>query len=494
MDSSAFGKLQVVLIVRFVIIVVSFFYICDSKQRITGMNKILIVMAFLSFSVALKAQDITGHWGGKLNIQGIQLRVIFHIARSGDAYVTTMDSPDQGAKGIPTGKTEYSNSVLTIVAPGMGMTYTGTWQGNDTIKGTFMQSGMTLPLELIRTEENSLRPQEPKPPYPYHTEEVTVENVKAGVKLAGTLTLPEREGDYPVVILITGSGPQNRDEEIEGHKPFLVIADYLTRQGIGVLRLDDRGVGLSTGDFGKATTMDFADDIEAAVIFLKNRKVRQVGLIGHSEGGMIAPLVATRTNDVDFIILLAGPGLRGDQILLGQQEAISRALGMADSVLNYSKMVNKKCLDMVVQSGSEDKAEGALKNYMDSLNRMGRLPANMKNEQGAELWRRQVLSPWMYFFVTYDPVPTLERVKCPVLALNGSNDLQVLPENLEIIKKALEAGGNRQVTVKELPGLNHLFQTCKSGSPTLYGTITETFSPVALKEIGEWIGKLKVKN
>ena len=149
---------------------------------------------------------------------------------------------------------------------------------------------------------------------------------------------------------------------------------------------------------------------------------------------------------------------------------------------------------MVVQSGSEDKAEGELKNYMDSLNRMGRLPANMKNEQGAELWRRQVLSPWMYFFVTYDPVPTLERVKCPVLALNGSNDLQVLPENLEIIKKALEAGGNRQVTVKELPGLNHLFQTCKSGSPTLYGTITETFSPVALKEIGEWIGKLKVKN
>ena len=160
--------------------------------------------------------------------------------------------------------------------------------------------------------------------------------------------------------------------------------------------------------------MDFADDIESAVIFLKKRKVRQVGLIGHSEGGMIAPLVATRTEGVDFIVLLAGPGLRGDKILLGQQEAISRALGMADSVLNYSKIVNKKCFDIVVQSGSEDKAEGVLKNYMDSLTRIGRLPANMKNEQGAELWRRQVLSPWMYFFVTYDPVPTLESVKCPV--------------------------------------------------------------------------------
>ena len=460
------------------------------------MNKILIVMAFLVFSVALKGQDITGDWGGKLNIQGVQLRIVFHIARSGEAYVTTMDSPDQGAKGIPTGKTEYSNNILTIIAPSMGITYTGTWQENDTIKGTFMQSGMTLPLELVRSEEDpvTLRPQEPKPPYPYYTEEVMVENVKAGVKLAGALTLPDQKGDYPVVILITGSGPQNRDEEIAEHKPFLVIADYLTRQGIGVLRLDDRGVGLSTGEFGKATTMDFADDIEAAVIFLKNRKVRQVGLIGHSEGGMIAPLVATRTNDVDFIILLAGPGLRGDQILLKQQEAISRELGMADSVLNHSKMVNKKCFDIVVQSGSVDKAEGALKNYMDSLNRMGRLPANIKNERGAELWRRQTLSPWGYFFVTYDPVPTLERVKCPVLALNGSNDLQVLPENLEIIKKALEAGGNRHVTVKELPGLNHLFQTCKSGSPTLYGTIQETFSPVALKEIGEWIGKLKGKN
>lgn len=460
------------------------------------MSKILVVMVFLVFSVALKGQDITGNWAGKLNIQGIQLRVLFHITRSEDVYVTTMDSPDQGAQGIPTGKTEYSNSVLTIVAPRMGMTYTGTWQGNDTIKGIFMQSGITLPLELVRSEKSGelLRPQEPKPPYPYHVEEVTVENAKAGVKLAGTLTLPVRGEDYPVVILITGSGPQNRDEEVMGHKPFLVLADYLTRRGMGVLRLDDRGVGLSTGDFRSATTMDFADDIEAAVVFLKNREVGSIGLIGHSEGGLIAPLVATRTKEVDFIVLLASPGLRGDQILLKQQEAIGRELGMEDSVLNDAQRVNEKCFDVVVQSRSADQAEIALKACLDSLNRIGRLPVNMKDERGVEMWRRQTLSPWMYFFVTYDPVPVLECVRCPVLALNGSNDLQVLPENLEIIRNALEAGGNRQVTVKELPGLNHLFQTCESGSPTLYGTIQETFSPVALKEIGEWIEKLKAKN
>jgi len=460
------------------------------------MGRVLMAAMFLVFSVALKGQDITGRWAGKLDVQGIRFRVLFHITRSGDAYVTTMDSPDQGAKGISIGKTEFSNCVLTIVAPGLGMRYTGTWQGNDTIKGTFMQSGMRLPLELVRSEkrEETLRPQEPKPPYPYHVEEVTVENVKAGVKLAGTLTLPERGEDYPIVILITGSGPQNRDEEMMEHKPFLVLADYLTRRGMGVLRLDDRGVGVSTGNFGNATTMDFADDIEAAVIFLKNRKVRSVGLIGHSEGGLIASLVATRTGDVDFIVLLAAPGLRGDQILLRQQEAIGRELGMEDSVLNDAQMVNKKCFDIVVRSSSADQAEIALKACMDSLNRIGGLPVNMKDERGAERWRRQTLSPWMYFFVTYDPVPVLERVRCPVLALNGSNDLQVLPENLEIIRKALEAGGNRQVTVKELPGLNHLFQTCESGSPTLYGTIRETFSPAALREIGEWVGKFRVKN
>ena len=454
------------------------------------MKRVFVSVFFVLVAMIMNAQDIAGHWGGTLNIQGMKLRLVFHVSRSGDSWTTTMDSPDQGAKGIPTGKTEYADSVLTITAPALGMKFSGKWQGTDRIQGTFVQGGLTLPLELTRgnEEKSPLRPQEPKPPYPYRVEEVTFENTKAGVTLAGTLTLPEKGDHYPVVVLISGSGPQNRDEEILGHKPFLVLADHLTRQGIGVLRFDDRGVGQSTGNFGTATTLDFADDVEAAVNFLKNdRKIRNIGLIGHSEGGMIAPLVASRSGDVSFIVLLAGPGLRGDHILLEQQKEMGRVTGATAGELDYSAAVNRRCFDIVLASASSREAEPLLKAYMDSLNQAGKLPVNMKDERGAELWRRQVLSPWMYFFVKYDPVPVLRDVKCPVLALKGSNDLQVLPENLGIIKKGLEAGRNRNVTVKELPGLNHLFQTCESGSPALYGTIEETFSPVALKEIGDWI-------
>lgn len=454
------------------------------------MKRVFVSVFFVLVAMIMNAQDIAGHWGGTLNIQGVKLRLVFHVSRSGDSWTTTMDSPDQGAKGIPMGKTEYADSVLTITAPALGMKFSGKWQGTDKIQGTFVQGGLTLPLELTRVDgEVALsRPQEPKPPYPYWVEEVTFENTKAGVTLAGTLTLPEKGEHYPVVVLISGSGPQDRDSEIVGHKPFLVLADYLTRQGVGVLRFDDRGVGKSSGDFGMATTLDFADDVEAAVNFLKNdRKVRNIGLIGHSEGGMIAPLVASRSKDVAFIVLLAGPGLRGDRILLEQQKEMGRVTGATVGELDYSAGVNQRCFDIVLASESSQEAEPLLKAYMDSLNLAGKLPVNMRDERGAELWRKQVLSPWMYFFVKYDPFPVLKDVKCPVLALNGSNDLQVLPENLGIIRKGLEAGKNRNVTVKELPGLNHLFQTCESGSPALYGTIEETFSSVALQEIGDWI-------
>lgn len=458
------------------------------------MEKFFITGFFVFLMSVLNAQHITGHWGGTLNVQGVELKIVFHVSQSADSLVTTMDSPNQGVRGIPMGKTEYKDSLLIINAPSLNMKFSGKWQTSDKIEGTFTQSGLILPLELVREKEENtfLRPQEPKPPYPYQVEEVTFKNLKAGITLSGTLTLPIQGDNYPVVILISGSGPQNRDEEIMGHKPFLVLADYLTREGIGVLRFDDRGVGKSTGDFEMATSLDFAEDVEAAVSFLKNnRKIRRIGLIGHSEGGMIAPIVASRSKEVDFIVLLAAPGLRGDHVLLKQQSEMGRMTGASEKDLTYSEIINRKCFDLVLASTSAKDAEIPLKQYMDSLNQIGKLPVNMKNEKGAELWRRQVLSPWMYFFVKYDPVPVLKKVKCPVLALNGSNDLQVFPENLEIIRKGLEAGKHKHVTVKELPSLNHLFQTCESGSPTLYAMIPETFSLVALKEIGDWIKTLK---
>ncbi|MFR7877164.1 MAG: alpha/beta hydrolase family protein [Butyricimonas paravirosa] len=240
-------------------------------------------------------------------------------------WTTTMDSPDQGQRDS-TGKAEYADGVLTITAPALGMKFSGNGRVRWDTR-TFVQGGLTLPLELCRATRKTSRVHKVNT-LSIPGKEVTFENTKAGVTLAGTLTLPEKGDYYPVVVLISGSGPQNRDEEVLGHKPFLVLADYLTRQGIGVLRFDDRGVGQSTGNFETATTLDFADDVEAAVNFLKNdRKIRNIGLVGHSEGGMIAPLVASRSGDVAFIVLLAGPGLRGDHILLEQQKEMGRVTG-----------------------------------------------------------------------------------------------------------------------------------------------------------------------
>jgi fermentation-respiration switch protein FrsA (DUF1100 family) len=456
----------------------------------------LVLLSTAFAQVQYSSQDITGQWNGVLSVQGTNLRLVFNINKTGDGYTSTMDSPDQGVKAIPVSNTRFDGSKLSLEVSALGALYEGEFKA-DSIEGTFRQSGMSFPLTLNKTPAELkpvVRPQEPKPPYPYILEDVSFENKTAGVTLAGTLSMPSTGGNFMAVILITGSGPQNRDGEIMGHKPFLIIADYLTRCDIAVLRYDDRGVAKSMGNFSTATTADFADDAESAVAYLKTRKdinPGKIGLIGHSEGGVIAPIVAARSNDVAFIVMLAGTGLRGDALLLSQHEALSRASGTSEDTASKLLNINAKVFDRIVNAKETlfpkeifDFATG-MKAEIEAV-----VPEGVTDNYIKQV-AAQVSSQWTQYFLRYDPAPVLEKVKCPVLAVNGSRDLQVpAKENLMAISAALKKGGNQNVTVKEYPGLNHLFQESVTGLPTEYASIEQTFSIDVLKDIIDWIIKI----
>jgi|UniRef100_UPI00404B8750 hypothetical protein len=459
-------------------------------------NLTLVILTSL-FSLTIYGQDITGQWNGALKIQGTQMRLVFNVTQSDNGFSSTMDSPDQGAKGIPTTTTSFENSILKITIANAKIEYEGTLGQDNIIVGTFMQGGQSFPMNLSKEKiekEKLVRPQEPIKPFPYYSEDITFENKKVGINLAGTLTLPNKEGVFPVVILISGSGPQNRDEELLGHKPFLVLSDFLTKNGIAVLRYDDRGIAMSKGDFKTATSADFATDVESAIAYLKTRKEinkNKIGLIGHSEGGLIAPMVASKSKDVAFIVLLAGTGIQGDSLLLLQKKLIEEASGVSKEDIQKGQSSNRKVFDIVNKSISLEQLNSDLTIYFKQIlkdNPNTQKPAEMSDDDFVKLQVKQIASPWMQYFIKYNPAPALEKVKCPVLAVNGEKDLQVPPkENLEAIKKALTKGGNKSVTTKELPNLNHLFQECKTGSPDEYATIEQTFSPNALTEILKWL-------
>ena len=461
------------------------------------MKNLTLVILISLFSLTIYGQDITGQWNGALKIQGTQMRLVFNISQTENSLSSTMDSPDQGAKGIPTTTTSFENSILKITIANAKIEYEGTLGQDNIIVGTFKQGGQSFPMNLSKEKiekEKLVRPQEPIKPFPYYSEDITFENKKVGINLAGTLTLPNKEGVFPVVILISGSGPQNRDEELLGHKPFLVLSDFLTKNGIAVLRYDDRGIAMSKGDFKTATSADFATDVESAIAYLKTRKEinkNKIGLIGHSEGGLIAPMVASKSKDVAFIVLLAGTGIQGDSLLLLQKKLIEEASGVSKEDIQKGQSSNRKVFDIVNKSISLEQLNSDLTIYFKQIlkdNPNTQKPAEMSDDDFVKLQVKQIASPWMQYFIKYNPATALEKVKCPVLAINGEKDLQVPPkENLEAINKALTKGGNKRVTTKELPNLNHLFQECKTGSPDEYATIEQTFSPIALTEILKWL-------
>ena len=455
---------------------------------------ITVLLTFLLSGAFLQGQDVTGQWNSVLNVQGMSLRLVFHINKTDNGYTSTMDSPDQGAKGIPVATTTFDGSKLSLAIPNIALLYEGEFK-TDSIVGTFTQSGLSVQMTLKRTPvevQSVIRPQEPKPPFPYRSEDVTFENNDAGITLAGTLTMPETGSNFTAVILITGSGAQDRNEEIMGHKPFFVIADYLTRNGVVVLRYDDRGTAQSTGVFRTATTADFATDVESAIAYLKTRKEinpNKVGLMGHSEGGVIAPMVAARSNDVAFIVMLAGTGIRGDALLLLQEKSVYEVSGMSNDTVEKLIEINAKVFDKVVNTNGFLSAQ-EITDFMTPLKTdiIQVLIEEMAADNYIQQFATSISSPWMQYFLRYDPALALEKVKCPVLAINGSKDLQVPPkENLEAISALLEKGGNKNVTIKEYSGLNHLFQECTTGLPAEYAIIEQTFSPEVLKDLAEWL-------
>lgn len=401
------------------------------------MKKLLLSITLACMSLATQAQNISGTWDGELNAGFQKIKVVLNLSDDGKC---TLDSPDQGAFGIAATTNFVSADSVNVSIASLNASYAAKLQ-NGELKGTFTQSGFKLPLNLKPGKKAELkRPQNPQPPYPYETEEVTFQNTKAGATLAGTLTIPANGSKY-VLLMVTGSGAQNRDEEVFGHKPFAVIADRLARAGIATLRYDDRATGKSVG--GKdpnVTTLDFAADAEAGIEWLRAQKrFKKVGIIGHSEGGTIAFMLASQKK-LDFIVSLAGTSVKGDSVLLAQTKA----------------MAGPQAKDM-------------------SIEQFRKMP--------------EVQNPWVKWFIDYDPQGDIAKIKCPVMALNGSKDLQVIStQNLPALRRTLPK--NKKNVIKEYEGLNHLFQHCQTGMPTEYVKIEETFSEEVINDIITWIKKL----
>jgi len=452
----------------------------------------LLILLFTSPFSFLNAQerDIEGIWAGKVTLPTLKITTVFYISNDENGKeIVKLDIPEQDAKGLAGDIIRITADSIIFTTTEINRTFYGEFQNDSTIKGDWKKNGIGIPLTLVKTKKAPTlkRPQTPKPPFPYISEEVEYTNPESGLKLAGTLTIPEQSDKCPAVVMITGSGAQDRDETIFGHKLFWVIADYFARNGIAVLRVDDRGVGGSEGKIAESTSEDFAGDALAGVAFLKNRKEinpDKIGLIGHSEGGLIAPIAADLSSDVSFFIMMAGPGMVGEEILYEQNDLALKAAGMPDYAINQNRMIQKKLFDI-------------LKNESDSTQRIEKLRIALSqgfypgmNEQMKKAVDDKIAgfnNNWFMYFLTYDPQPKLAKVKCPVLALNGVKDLQVPVSNLDSIKKAVTEGGNQNIKTIAFDNLNHLFQNCETGAISEYSQIEETIDPEVLEIMKDWI-------
>ena len=439
------------------------------------------IILFLLLFAALQSQaQIEGYWKGEMNVGVQKLETAFDIKAVENGYAATFDVPAQGAYDIPVDETTFQDGLLQLTMSALGARYLGTLKDN-VIEGEFTQNGMTFPLNLARAEkkeQQKTRPQDPQPPFHYQIEEVTFVNEKEGNTLAGTLTIPEGEGPFPAMVLVSGSGQQNRDEELMNHRPFWVIADYCARHGIAVLRYDDRGVGGSDGEVMNATSMDFSYDAEAAFDYLRNRKeinATKVGILGHSEGGVINFMVSSRRPEVAFLVSLAGPSVNGIEVLKEQQAAILRASGMTEEMVRFNGNANAQMFDIIETSNDREEADTLLRQLLKGWG---------YNEELTEQTVGQMASPWMYYFLRYNPTDAIVKTKCPALLLNGTKDLQVIAsQNLPGYEKIIAEHGKTNLTLRELPDLNHLFQHCETGSPNEYFEIEETISPEVLEMV-----------
>ena len=442
------------------------------------------IVILLLFAVLHCNAQIEGYWKGEIDLGTLKLEMAFNITANENGYSATLDVPAQGAFDMPIDETTFKDGHLQLTMSAMDASYSGTPK-DDAIEGEFTQRGMTFPLILVKAEkkeQKKTRPQDPQPPFDYHIEEVTFVNEKEGNTLVGTLTIPKGEGPFPAMVLVSGSGQQDRDEELMNHRPFWIIADYCTLHGIAVLRYDDRGIGGSTGEVENATSLDFSYDAEAAFDYLRNRKeinASEVGILGHSEGGIINFMVAERRPEVAFLVSLAGPSVNGIEVLKEQQAAILRASGMSEEAVQFSSNANAQLFDIIEASNDRVEADSLMRQLVKGWG---------YNEELTEQTVSQMTMPWMYYFLKYDPTEAIVKTNCPALLLNGSKDLQVIAsQNLPGYEKIISEHGKTNLTLRELPDLNHLFQHCETGSPNEYFEIEETISPEVLELIVEFV-------
>ncbi len=450
----------------------------------------------------IPVQTHTQTWAGKMQAGGQKFDFQFRVFESeGQETTVKLDSFTESLFDIPcTMKHEGDQITINVPISAAPAEFVGTLSDDqEMVTGKWTQRGAAydlvlkkIPLESTR-EPKLNRPQTPKPPFNYDSEDVSIENKKDNVTLAATLTSPTGDGPFPVVVMISGSGPQDRDETLFGHKPFFVIADHLAKNGFAVLRYDDRGTAKSTGKFSDATSADFANDVAAVVDFLKTHKKidpNRVILCGHSEGGIIAPMVASRRADIAGVIMMAGPGVNGRQISVNQSRLIAEATGVPEYMIEMNQTLLRGLYDR------QEKGEALDKAYLAELAEKLKLdlPENVRDSfDPADLIDQTVKtinSNWFAFFAAYDPVPALTRTKCPVLAMVGEKDTQVDPKlNMPVIEQALKDGGNPDYEMEILPSLNHLFQPCRTGAVAEYSHIEQTISPAALDLITQWLQK-----
>ena len=449
-------------------------------------KRYLIIVLFTVCIAQTAMSQIEGYWKGEMNLGVQKLETAFDIKADGSGYSATFDVPAQGAFDIPVDETTFQDGHLELKMNALNAIYSGVLK-ESTIEGEFTQHGMTFPLNLAKAEkkeQQNARPQDPQPPFNYQIEEVTFVNPKEGNTLTGTLTIPKGDGPFPAMVLVSGSGQQNRDEELMNHRPFWVIADYCALQGIAVLRYDDRGIGGSDGEVNNTTSMDFSYDAEAAFDYLRNRKeinASKVGILGHSEGGIINFMVASRRPEVAFLVSLAGPSVNGIEVLRAQGEALYRAQGLPEEAIAMTSAVNNQLYGIIEESESREEADSLLRQLVKGWG---------YNEELTEQTVGQMTSPWMYYFLKYDPTEAIVKTNCPALLLNGTKDLQVIAsQNLTGYEKIIADYGKTNLSLRELPDLNHLFQHSETGSPNEYFEIEETISPEVLEMIVGFVNR-----
>ncbi|MBW3468071.1 alpha/beta hydrolase family protein [Arthrospiribacter ruber] len=456
-------------------------------------------ITFLFCVQPLKSQELEGSWEGTLDVMGNKLPLIFRFEQSDEQWKGFMDSPSQGARNIALTKVLVVGNMLTFEHLAGGILYEGILMG-DMVNGTFKQSGMSFPLnlnkmqEMEKASESRIRSQTPEAPFPYAEREIEFASETDNVKLKGTLTIPEGNGPFPGVILVTGSGPQDRNSTIFEHEPFWVIADYLSRNGIVVLRFDERGVGGSEGDFGSATSRDFKLDAQSGMKYLQDLQevdISEIGMLGHSEGGMIAWMVAAEkeNSSVDFVISLAGPVVSIPQLMAKQTEDISRSTGNSEELVASQVALNTKFYELIKKYGEVEKIKEMVPELVKEVLDTHELPEEIKAQQAASLTSTLTssLNPWLVYFIQYEPESDINKIQIPTMAAFGGKDIQVnAAQNANKLISLFE-GKEELLRLKVYDDLNHLFQKAETGSISEYIEIEETFNEQVLRDILDFI-------